>query len=76
MPKYFFHIHDGESVFLDQEGMEFDTLEMAFQEARASIRDLAIDHIRACGKLGTQRIEIANAKGRRVGMVPVAIVIR
>jgi hypothetical protein len=49
MPRYFFHIRQGEDLIPDDEGAEFEDLEAARVEAAHSCRDLAVQEIRRGG---------------------------
>jgi hypothetical protein len=49
MPRYYFHIHDGKTLILDDEGCELADLEATRAEAIKSARDLlrqdGVDHL-------------------------------
>ncbi len=64
MPRYYFHIRDGENRVEDEEGTEVPDLEAAKSEARASARDLAIDEIRNERPVDGRVIEVADDQGK------------
>ena len=52
------------------DGAEFETVELAFEEARASARDLMAEKIRGGQKVNGHRFEIADADGMIVAASP------
>jgi hypothetical protein len=46
MTRYFFDIHEGDSIAPDEEGLEFPHVEAAQEEAAHSLADLVRDKIR------------------------------
>ena len=54
MPRYFFDIIEGPCSFADEEGLEFETIGAAEDEAIKSLADVARDALRA----GLSNIEI------------------
>jgi len=63
MPRYFFHIRDGETVIRDNKGTELPDLEAAQFEARMHARDLVVDCLRSGREIDGRRIEIADESG-------------
>jgi hypothetical protein len=63
MPRYFFHLHDGDELVPDEEGRYFPDLDHALEEARQSARDILAEQLRLGQKLDGQFIEIANDDG-------------
>jgi hypothetical protein len=61
--RYHFNIRDGAAVIPDEEGSEFATLKAARAEARASVRDLAIEDIRNGRPVQAWQIDISNREG-------------
>ena len=61
--RYHFNIRDGAALIPDKEGSKFATLKAARAEARASVRDLAIEDIRSGGAARAWRVEISNHDG-------------
>jgi len=66
MPRYFFHIRQGEDFIPDDEGAEFEDLESAKAEAAHSCRDLAIQELRDGGQVTLWEIEIRDESGKLV----------
>ncbi len=52
------------------DGAEFETVELAFEEARASAKDLMAEKIRGGQKVNGHRFEIADADGMIVAASP------
>jgi hypothetical protein len=75
MPRYYFHIRDGENRVEDEEGTEVPDLEAAKSEARASARDLAIDEIRNQRPIDGRKVEIADAEGQTLAVIAVREII-
>jgi len=63
MPKFFFHIRDGETLEVDPEGVEFPTLESAVLDAQAAAREMLAERLLAGERLNGQRLEIADETG-------------
>ncbi|MEP7241279.1 MAG: hypothetical protein ABI697_10380 [Devosia sp.] len=63
MPRYFFHLRDGEDFVPDEEGSYFADLDGALEEARQSARDMLSEQLRAGEKLDGQSIEVSNDRG-------------
>jgi hypothetical protein len=61
--RYHFNIRDGAAVIPDQEGSEFATLKAARAEARASVRDLAVEDIQNGRPLHAWQIDISDREG-------------
>jgi hypothetical protein len=61
--RYHFNIRDGAAVIPDKEGSEFATLKAARAEARASVRDVAMEDIRNGGAAHAWSVEISNRDG-------------
>jgi hypothetical protein len=64
MTRYFFHIlHSDSQPVLDDEGAEFEDIEMAKSEAIASLRDLAADAVKHGKKVTGLAIQVTDAGG-------------
>jgi hypothetical protein len=74
MERYFFHIRDAEGLIPDDEGTLFETLEEATAEARASARDLAVEHIRNGARIVRGAVEMALGDGGCLLSVPLTYV--
>jgi hypothetical protein len=67
--RYFLNIRDGQRLLVDPDGTEFETVELAIEEARASARDLMAEKLRHGEHLNGQRFEISDADGAIVATV-------
>ncbi|MBA2587912.1 MAG: hypothetical protein H0U98_04730 [Alphaproteobacteria bacterium] len=63
MPRYFFHIREGESLSRDTEGQELADGAAARREAVSTGRELLGEKLLHGGELDGRIIEIANEKG-------------
>jgi hypothetical protein len=71
MPRYFFHVRDGDDLIRDEEGTELPDPQAAKAEAMASARDLAMDEIRSKNRVGGRKIEIVGEFGETIQTLPV-----
>ena len=69
MPLYFFHIRDGSRLIEDAQGTELANLAAAQEEARASIREFAIEALQQRLPVDRLRIEIRDAQGATLAIV-------
>ena len=46
MATYFFDVHDGDGVFVDDTGMELASMDAAIKEARRALADMVRDALR------------------------------
>lgn len=67
--RYFLNIRDGEKLLVDPDGAEFENVELAIEEARASARDLMAEKLRNGEHVDGQRFEICDADGAVVATV-------
>jgi hypothetical protein len=73
MPRYFFHVRDGDEVLLDdEEGEEHANLDEVRKAATEGARDM-LGEAALSGKAASlrQRIEVADETGKTVLTVPV-----
>ena len=70
MPRFFFHVREGDRLTDDPDGAEFPDLETARADALASARELLAGRLRKTGTLGDQRFEISDEAGRVLAEVP------
>ncbi|GHC78715.1 DUF6894 family protein [Limoniibacter endophyticus] len=63
MPRYFFHIRDGDTLQYDLEGADAHTLDEAEQEARLAAREILAEKILAGDVIEGQSFEITNEHG-------------
>lgn len=75
MPKYFFHIRDGNNFEIDTVGTHFPTLELAVSDAKLAAREIIAEKLMAGDRLDGQCFEITDEAGRVVDTVPFRSVI-
>jgi len=63
MPRFFFHVRDGNDVSRDTEGQELPSLDAACQEALSTNREMLGERLLHGGSLDHRQIEIANEQG-------------
>jgi hypothetical protein len=76
VPRFYFHIVDGETTIMDPDGSELPDLAAARDEALQSARHLLADKIRAGEVLDGQKFEIRDGEGRLLATVPFRDAIR
>lgn len=76
MPRYFFHVRDGQTFREDPEGSELPDLTAAHREALTDARHILADRLRAGEVLDGQRFEITDGDGSVLAVVPFKDVIR
>jgi hypothetical protein len=69
MPKFYFHIRDGQNLTLDPEGAEFETLEAARVEAMNSARELLSHRILRGDVVDGQAFELTGEDGTVLNIV-------
>ncbi len=67
MPRYFFHVHLGETVERDTMGLEFPTLDDAIADAKRARAEIMLEDA-----LDELWLEIMDQSGKVVAMVPAA----
>jgi hypothetical protein len=75
MPRYFFHLWDGNKRFPDLEGSDLSDLDVAIEEARDGARDIAADQVRSQEPINGRRIDVANEAGNVLATVAVRDVV-
>jgi hypothetical protein len=70
MPRFFFHVRDGDDLTNDLEGTDFPDLESARADARTAAREILAEQIDRQGKLSKQIFEICDEAGRLLATVP------
>jgi hypothetical protein len=63
VPLYYFHIRDGETLIVDEEGIPFPTLDAARAEAARSVREMLAEQLRTGEEVNGQVIKIADESG-------------
>lgn len=76
MPRYYFHIRDGEFLEIDPDGLEFTSLEDAVIDARKAAREMLAEKLLANEHIDGQRFEIADESGEVVETVTFKSVLR
>lgn len=76
MPRFYFHIRDGNFREIDPEGVEFASLEHAVLDARKAAREILAEKLIADEPIDGQRFEIADESGEVVETVPFKSVLR
>lgn len=76
MPRFFFHIRDGDVHEIDPQGLEFASLEHAVFDARKAAREILAEKLLANEHIDGQRFEITDENGTLVETVPFRSVLR
>ncbi|WP_421579742.1 DUF6894 family protein [Shinella sp. M31] len=76
MPRFYFHIRDGDVHEIDHEGLLFASLEDAVVDARKAAREMLAENLIANEHIDGQRFEIADETGNVVETVPFKSVLR
>jgi hypothetical protein len=74
--RFFFHIraHDGDEP--DNEGLEFDSLDIAISEAEETAREMVAEKVMQRERIDGTRFEIADGFGNVLATVPFKKVLR
>ena len=75
MPRYYFHVCQGDSVVPDAVGSELTDLATAELEARITARDLVLGYIKAGCPVDGREIDIVDAAGAVLETVKVRSVV-
>lgn len=70
MPKFYFHVRDGDQVIEDREGIDMPGNKDAEAEARHAARELLAEQLRFGSKLDDRAFEIMNDRGEKVLSLP------
>lgn len=76
MPKYYFHIRDGDELEVDDTGAEFANLELAVSDAKLSAKEIIADLLMAGDVVDGQQFEISDNRGEIVATIPFRSVLR
>lgn len=76
MPRYFFHIRQGDHFEEDLEGAEFETPEKAVQEAILAARELLAGKILAGEVIDGQTFEVMDEHRALVDRIPFRTVLK
>lgn len=69
MPRFFFHIREGDKLDVDPEGTEFPSPEDAVADARKAAREMLAELLLAGERLDGQHFEITSEDGNVVDVV-------
>lgn len=69
MPRYFFHVREGNLLHRDEEGQQLPDAEAARAEAISSVREILSEKLLHGGALNHRTIEIADETGHVVDVV-------
>jgi len=61
--RYFFDLYDGDGLFADKEGTEFETDEQAHREAAQTLTEITRDNLPSDGAWRNLRIVVRSAEG-------------
>jgi hypothetical protein len=75
MARYYFDFYDGAQRVLDDEGSEFDSLDVAMQAAARSATEIGTSWL-ARGDTSDVVIEVRDEQNQRVGTVTASMVIK
>lgn len=75
MPRYYIDMRDEHGLIPDEEGAEFDTLQLALAEAKASAQDIAHQNIRNRRSIDASCVEVRDERGQVVAALTVAEVL-
>ena len=76
MPRFYFHMRDGDHLLKDPDGTDLPDVEAARTEANVSARHLLADRVRAGEIIGGQRFEIVDEAGELHAIVQMRDVLR
>jgi hypothetical protein len=76
MPKYYFHIRNGDELEVDDIGTDFASLELAVGDAKLAAREMIAELLMAGEVVDGQQFEIADTRGDVLATVPFQSVLR
>ncbi|WP_112502614.1 DUF6894 family protein [Rhizobium sp.] len=76
MPRYYFHLRDGDRLDRDPEGTELATLDLAVEEVQHAARELLARKILQGEVVDGQIFEISSEQGEILDKVPLKSVVR
>jgi hypothetical protein len=71
VPKFYFHLREGDILIEDPEGVEVVSLDAARFEAREAVRENIAEHLKAGQQLTLRGIEISDELGRPLAKVTI-----
>jgi hypothetical protein len=75
MPRYYFHVWEGDKRSPDLEGSDLPDLNAAIEEARGAARDIAADQLRSLEPIDGRKIEVTDEFGNSLAFVAIRDVI-
>lgn len=75
MARYYIDLRDAKGTLIDDEGADFDHVEDALDEAKASARDLVKQYVDDLVSLDETCVEVRDVDGRTVAVLTVAEVL-
>ncbi|MGV3552165.1 DUF6894 family protein [Rhizobium sp.] len=76
MPKFYFHVRDGDQIIRDHEGIDMPGKDAAAAEAKQAARDLLAEQLKFGATLDTRQFEIVDDRGEKVLSLPFRSVLR
>lgn len=76
MPRFYFHVRDGDTLITDQEGVEMPGNAAAAEEARQAARDLLAERVKYGEPLEARHFEVVNDNGETILTLPFRSVLR
>lgn len=76
MPRFYFHIRDGERLIEDPDGSELPDLAVARAEALASARGILAEKVKTGELIDGQRFEITDEAGIVLAVLPLKDALR
>jgi len=76
MPRYYFHLREGDRLDRDPEGTELATLDLAVEEVQHAARELLARKILQGEVVDGQIFEISSEQGEILDKVPLKSVVR
>ncbi len=76
MPRFYFHIRDGDTLIEDHDGSDLPDLEAARSEALAGARSILAEKVKAGEVINGRRFEIVDENGELRAVLPIKAAIR
>ncbi|MBX9457883.1 MAG: hypothetical protein KL863_18750 [Rhizobium sp.] len=76
MPRFYFHVRDGDELIEDPEGIEMPGSDAAEAEATTAARELLAEQLKFGSALDSRAFEILDEKGEKVLSLPFRSVLR
>lgn len=76
MPRFYFHIKDGEKLIQDREGVEMPGVSAAFDEANKAAREILAERVRRGDVVDGHEFEVHDEGGAKLFNLPFKAVLR